>query len=113
MISDRMNITHDEKSRLAKILALKRVEDGTHPFLGGLLVKAKVADGTHHFLGPDINRKRIEDGTHHLIGPRLNQKRIANGTHNFSNPLTSVCPYCGTVGKGTVMKRWHFDNCKK
>ena len=23
-----------------------------------------------------------------------------------------VCPYCGHVGRGGIMKRWHFDNCK-
>lgn len=24
-----------------------------------------------------------------------------------------TCPHCGTVGKGGVMTRYHFDNCKK
>jgi group I intron endonuclease len=23
-----------------------------------------------------------------------------------------ICPYCGKKGKGGVMVRWHFDNCK-
>lgn len=23
------------------------------------------------------------------------------------------CPHCGKSGKGTAMKRWHFDNCKE
>ena len=23
-----------------------------------------------------------------------------------------TCPHCGTVGRGPVMSRWHFDNCK-
>lgn len=23
------------------------------------------------------------------------------------------CPYCGTIGNGNSMFRWHFDNCKK
>jgi hypothetical protein len=22
------------------------------------------------------------------------------------------CPHCGHEGKGAVMKRWHFDNCR-
>jgi len=23
-----------------------------------------------------------------------------------------TCPHCGQVGVGSVMSRWHFDNCK-
>ncbi len=23
-----------------------------------------------------------------------------------------ICPHCKKTGRGTVMKRWHFDNCK-
>tara|TARA_R110001592_G_C12603768_1_gene696079 strand:- start:56 stop:490 length:435 start_codon:yes stop_codon:yes gene_type:complete len=23
-----------------------------------------------------------------------------------------ICPHCNKEGKGTAMKRWHFDNCK-
>lgn len=23
-----------------------------------------------------------------------------------------ICPHCGHVGRGGIMKRWHFDNCK-
>lgn len=41
----------------------------------------------------------------------LTQKRITEGTHNF---ITSyVCPYCNKSGKGPMMKRWHFDNCRR
>ena len=29
------------------------------------------------------------------------------------NHPTYECPYCGKVGKGTAMFKWHFDNCKK
>lgn len=24
----------------------------------------------------------------------------------------STCPHCGFTGRGGIMKRWHFDNCK-
>lgn len=27
--------------------------------------------------------------------------------------IKKVCPYCGFVGSGPSMKRWHFNNCKK
>lgn len=23
-----------------------------------------------------------------------------------------ICPYCSTSGRGGIMKRWHYDNCK-
>lgn len=36
--------------------------------------------------------------------------RLKNGTHNFIQE--STCPYCNKKGKGPMMKRWHFDNCK-
>lgn len=26
---------------------------------------------------------------------------------------TYICPHCGLIGKGSNMKRYHFDNCKK
>lgn len=30
------------------------------------------------------------------------------------HPHTNLhtCPHCGKVGKGMVMMRWHFDNCR-
>jgi len=27
--------------------------------------------------------------------------------------LERTCPHCSKTGKGVVMGRWHFDNCKK
>jgi len=27
--------------------------------------------------------------------------------------ITRTCPYCGVIGRGGVMTRYHFDNCKK
>jgi hypothetical protein len=42
---------------------------------------------------------------------KISTKRINNGTHNFLTEHT--CPYCNKKGKGPMMKRWHFDNCKE
>jgi hypothetical protein len=28
-----------------------------------------------------------------------------------SRPITE-CPHCGKIGQVSIMKRWHFDNCK-
>lgn len=56
-------------SEYQRSLQLKRVRDGTHPFLGGDIQRAS-------------SKKRWEQGTNSLIG--MNQKRLAEGTHNLS-----------------------------
>jgi len=127
----RMKTSSEELSRLAH----KRVENGTHNFLGGELVRKRVADGTHHFLSGEIQRKqsieRVENGTHPFLGGNIQRttalKQMENGTHNFNNGELSrkrikdgthhflinyICPHCGKEGKGPSMKQWHFDKCK-
>jgi hypothetical protein len=32
------------------------------------------------------------------------------GIHNST--IRYICPHCNKEGKGSVMKRWHFNNCK-
>ena len=87
----------------------KRLEDGTHPFLGGEMqrhnarkqleagthnfldekhsIHKQFADGTHPFLGGEMQRKRVADGTHPFLGGeisrRTQKKRLEDGTHNF------------------------------
>jgi hypothetical protein len=40
-------------------------------------------------------------------GPRKGQK------YRPRKPYEEVeCPHCGAGGKGNVMFKWHFDNCK-
>ncbi len=56
--------THENCKNINK----KRIENGTHNFLGSTLNKKRIEDGTHNFLGSTLNKKRIEDGTHNLIG---------------------------------------------
>jgi len=54
---------------------LKRVKNGTHPFLNRDTTRKnairRVKEGTHNFLGGEvsrrINKKRVEDGTHHFF----------------------------------------------
>ena len=65
----------------------KRVDEGTHHFLGGEVNKNRVADGTHHLLGGEIqrrtNKKRVDEGTHHFLGGEVNKNRVADGTHHL------------------------------
>ena len=114
---------------------LKRITDGTHPFLGGEIAKKsalkRVVDGTHPFLGGEIQRKtnakRIRNGTHHWLGPKSNLKRIIDKSHNFlgsesnmkmlvngnhPSQIKKTCPHCGKSISSGPFKRWHGDRCK-
>lgn len=35
------------------------------------------------------------------------------GIVNLGPKARTVCPHCGLEGGVNVMKRWHFDNCRK
>lgn len=76
---------------LGSAVNAKRIENGTHPFIGGEIVRQRVEDGTHHLLGGEIQRnaqkKRVEDGTHPFLGEDYQRdhakKRVEDGTHHF------------------------------
>ena len=82
-------------SETAREINLKRVKDGTNPFLGGEIQRKnnlkRVKDGTHPFLDGEIarknNLKRVEDGTHPFldgeIARKTQRKRVEDGTHPF------------------------------
>ncbi len=38
------------------------------------------------------------------------QKILDKGKNPFQ--ISHICPHCKKIGKGGVMKRWHFDKCK-
>lgn len=114
----RMDLHPTDRLELLKSFSKKRIEDGTHNFLGSQLQDKRVADGTHPFLGGTIqgitSRRRVRDRTHNFLGGEIQkittQKRITNGTHNCL--IIYTCPYCNKNGKGPVMLRHHFENCK-
>jgi hypothetical protein len=46
--------------------------------------------------------------------PSKKKGKTYGPTGKQQNPAPEVeCPHCGTIGKSNVMKRRHFDNCKK
>jgi hypothetical protein len=97
-IAVRMNLSPDEISELSRQLALKRVDDGTHPFLDKEKARERalkrVADGTHNFQGEhNPSRKKVANGTHNLQGDRNpSHRRVAEGIHNFQtdNPALKL-----------------------
>lgn len=138
-MSYRMNLSVEEKSILARKNALKRVEDGTHHWVGPKHNQTLVERGIHPFLNRKAarqrNLKRISENRHNLVGDsnpvykliaegkhhfqtnNPSKKMIHDGTHHFltnhPNKIQIECPYCKKIGGATNMKRYHFDNCKK
>ena len=138
-MAPRLKMTLKEISLLCSLAQKKRVEDGSHNFLGPELNKKRINDGSHNFLGPELNQKRINDGSHHFLmredgtslGKYANQKSIEYGTNKFldekwqkektkkaikkgtHNFLQKVkCPHCDKTGVLGPMKRFHFGKCK-
>ena len=81
-------------SERAREINLKRVADGTNPFLGGGIARetnrSRVEDGSHHFLGEsNPSHQRVADGTHHFLSGEIsretNLRLIEEGTHHCLN----------------------------
>jgi hypothetical protein len=83
--------------------------------------KEQLANGTHPFINP-IYKKKCNERRDEVIN-----QLVLEGKHNFQtkematkstertlkrNAIVHSCPNCHKVGKGPVMKRHHFDNCK-
>ena len=105
---------HFLNSSWARDKELKKVASGTHPFLkkedgssvGQNTNKKRVELGTHNFLGSDLNRKRFEEGTHSIL------KMLESGTHPAHKEW--VCDKCGKHGKGMSQLSRHIKGkyCK-
>jgi len=98
-ISNRMNLDPSIISELKRNHALERVKNGTNPFL--YLGSERIKNGSHNWL----TKEHSENTSSRQI------RAMKNGTHNFLIEL--ACPHCNKIGQSTVMKRWHFDNCKQ
>jgi len=94
VLSKRLKLTPEQISDLGKKAQRKRVENGTHNFLGPENNKKKIQNGTHPFVGPTLNRKKLENGTHIFLDPDFKKKQakrtsnrlkkmVENGTHPF------------------------------
>lgn len=104
-LMSRLGMSKEEKSKIAKLSAKKRIANGTHPFIGERNpVYKMLANGTHPFVGGEharqrvknganpfqggehvkkANKRRIKDGTHNFLGGDLQRKRVEEGTHHL------------------------------
>lgn len=65
-----------------------------------------------------IWESRRKNGTHHrrkgIVISEEGRKNISKAAKNRIHILKEYkCPYCNKTGKGSIMLRWHFDNCKQ
>ena len=104
--------TRQKFSESARLEQKKRLENGTHHFLGDKNpVHKQLKDGTHNFLDSEFQRrtakKRLEDGTHNFLDSEIqrraqikrdavNKKRLEDGTHHLLD---------GEVSRRTAQKR--------
>ena len=62
---------------------------------------------------PDSMKHGLKQSTRRMTSEEsklLSLNRLQNNNHNFTKLYE--CPYCKKQGKGPMMKRWHFENCK-
>jgi hypothetical protein len=77
-------------SEMQSIIQRRRVQAGTHNWLGGEHNKKRVANRTHNWMGErgsNNQRKRLAEGSHHFTSENRSKwqhERIKNGTHHFS-----------------------------
>ncbi len=82
-IAMRMDINRSEISR-------RRVEAGTHNFLGGAIQRAT---------SRQLRLKEVKNGTHHFITNHPSKTKV-------------TCPHCNKTGDKPNMSKYHFDKCK-
>lgn len=96
---------------------IERVANGTHQMfrredgssIGGDANAKRIEAGTHNFLGPEMNQARIDAGTHNLLGSDQNRNMLAEGTHPSQTLVSCIC--CHWEVSVGMFKRWHdFKN---
>ena len=99
MATQRMNKTLEEISDLARLVATKQIQNGTHPWVG---------DGTHQ---KRVQQDRLDKGTHNLMrradGTSMASDRVINGTHQGLKRAdgTSMASDRVKAGKCNLSKR--------
>lgn len=98
MIAARMEIDPKTKSELAKKSNKKRIEDGSHPFVGDTNPsKLASKNKTHPSQRPEMielrkqqQNEKVKNGTHVFVTNNPVHERVEEGTHNFlgdANPV--------------------------
>ena len=77
----------------------------------------KLSDERKQQISDSLTGRSLSDSTKSKLSSILSgrskvaETRLKMSEAHKAFPKTQ-CPYCGTIGKGNTMKRWHFSNCK-
>lgn len=127
-MTERMQISPEEKSRLGTLQNKKRIAEGRHHFTSSEWQREnqlkRVANGNHPFVGKNAPvHKLVAEGKHNLQGGKIQSaywkgeravartaKMLAEGKH--PSQMKEVCPHCKRTFSITMLNRWHGDKCK-
>lgn len=139
-IAQRLGLPLEEKRKLSKLNAIKRVKDGTHNFLRELNPNNyRIENGTHNFLGRSMNDRQLSQGKHisqvkvtcescnktmaidkflmwghgkNCAENRVMQKKL--GKRKQVVQIYKTCPKCNqTMSMGLYVRWKHGENCDK
>ena len=122
-ISMRMKKSPEEISKIQSSVgrksALKRIEEGTHNFLGkSYRLGVKHTEETKQKIRYKRSQQVMpQEAIARAAKTRTGQKRTEEVKQLLSvkakNRSSVTCPHCGRHGPKPQMSRWHFDNCKE
>jgi hypothetical protein len=50
---------------------------------------------------------------HHMYGKKHSAEALENMSGQRGPQKKTTCPHCLQIGGGSMMKRWHFNNCRE
>lgn len=101
----------------AKKVVTKQILDGKNALCNGRKIKRHVIDDEARLKGAKTIKSMFDAGIHPLGGELARnriQQQIDSGTHPGTMVFSKIhiCPQCGKKGKGAVMFKHHYKNCK-
>lgn len=110
----RMKKSPEEIAEIARQDNIRRVDEGSHHWLGPDNNLNKVKNGTHPFQtradGTNFTKDRVINKTHNWMGSASNEAKLQAGTH--ASQIKKTCEYCGTTCSSNNYSRHHGERCK-
>ena len=108
-IAAAMKMSADEMSHLARLAAYKRLNEGTHNFIG--LAKKRVKNGTHNFIGSNKGKSHpAYDSTMYCFKHDITNEKVISTRHDFYTKYalrpSDVCQMI--KGKAKSVKGWRL-----
>jgi hypothetical protein len=102
-----INLTDNPSTQRVRNRTHQWFKDENGESVGSRTNEKRIEEGTHNWLGPEHNKKLVDDGTHNLLGSSQNERMLAEGKHPSQQKVTcSCCSWTVSVG---MFKRWHSE----